>query len=99
MGFNLKTISQSWFDSYFGTNEQKLLAQERLKVCDTCPSREELFKNQNWSVICGECGCPLSKKIFSKKGYTLMAGFGIGLSWSSFLTRLDKTKILPIYYI
>ena len=67
MGFNLKTISQSWFDSYFGTNEQKLLAQERLKVCDTCPSREELFKNQNWSVICGECGCPLSKKIFSKK--------------------------------
>jgi hypothetical protein len=67
MGFNLKTISQSWFDSYFGTNEQKLLAQERLKVCDTCPSREELFKNKNWSVICGECGCPLSKKIFSKK--------------------------------
>lgn len=67
MGFNLKTISQSWFDSYFGTNEQKLLAQERLKVCDTCPSKEELFKNQNWSVICRECGCPLSKKIFSKK--------------------------------
>ena len=67
MGFNLKTISQAWFDSYFGTNEQKLLAQERLKVCDTCPSKEELFKNQNWSVICGECGCPLSKKIFSKK--------------------------------
>ena len=67
MGFNLKTISQAWFDSYFGTNEQKLLAEERLKVCDTCPSKEELFKNQNWSVICGECGCPLSKKIFSKK--------------------------------
>ena len=43
--------------------------------------------------------CHNAKKIFSKKGYTLMAGFGIGLSWSSFLTRLDKTKILPIYYI
>lgn len=66
MGFNLKTISQAWFDSYFGTNEQKLLAQERLKVCETCPSKKELFKNQKWSVICGECGCPINKKIFSK---------------------------------
>lgn len=66
MGFNLKTISQAWFDSYFGTNEQKLLAQERLKVCETCPSKKELFKNQNWSVVCGECGCPINKKIFSK---------------------------------
>ena len=67
MGFNLKTISQAWFDSYFGTNEQKLLAQERLKVCETCPSKKELFKNQNWSVVCSECGCPINKKIFSKK--------------------------------
>ena len=43
--------------------------------------------------------CHNSKKKFSNRGYSLMVGFGIGLSWSSFLIRLDKTKILPIYYI
>ena len=67
MGFNLKTIAQSWFDSYFGTELQKELAKERLKICETCPSRKELLKDQEWSVVCGECGCPLNKKIFSKK--------------------------------
>ena len=67
MGFNLKTISQSWFDSYFGTDSQKELAKERLSICESCPSKKELFKNQSWSVVCGECGCPINKKIFSKK--------------------------------
>ena len=67
MGFDLKTITQSWFDSYFGTELQKQLAEQRLEVCKTCPSRKELLKNQEWSVICNQCGCPLNKKIFSKK--------------------------------
>ena len=67
MGFNLKTISQSWFDSYFGTDSQRELAKERLNICKMCPSKKELFKNQVWSVICSECGCPINKKIFSKK--------------------------------
>jgi len=67
MGFDLKTISQAWFDSYFGTDSQKELAKERLNICESCPSKKELFKNQAWSVVCGECGCPINKKIFSKK--------------------------------
>ena len=43
--------------------------------------------------------CENQDKINSNKGYSLMVGFGIGLSWSSYLTKLDKTKILPIYFI
>lgn len=67
MGFNIKTITQSWFDSYFGTDEQKKLAAERLEICNQCPSKKEIIKSQNWSIVCGECGCPINKKIFSKK--------------------------------
>ena len=43
--------------------------------------------------------CENLNKISSHKNYTLMVGFGIGLSWASFLTKLNKTKILPIYFI
>ena len=67
MGFDIKTIAQSWFDSYFGTELHKELAKERLKICETCPSKKELLKDKEWSFVCGECGCPIKKKIFSKK--------------------------------
>lgn len=67
MGFDIKTITQSWFDSYFGTEEQRILAKERLKICEACPSKNEIIANQSWSMVCGECGCPIKKKIFSKK--------------------------------
>ena len=43
--------------------------------------------------------CENLDRIRSRKNYTLMVGFGIGLSWASFLTKLNKTKILPIYFI
>jgi 3-oxoacyl-[acyl-carrier-protein] synthase-3 len=43
--------------------------------------------------------CENLNKVHSHKNYTLMVGFGIGLSWASFLTKLNKTKILPIYFI
>lgn len=63
MDLNLIKISKAWFDSWFGGEEHKTLATKRLSICDSCPSRKEII--QGFPTICGECGCPLSKKIFS----------------------------------
>jgi len=65
MEINFKEISQAWFDSYFGSKEQKLLAQDRLNICLTCPSKSEILKDKEWSLYCKECGCPLKKKVYS----------------------------------
>ena len=63
MELDLKKISKAWFDSWFGGPEQKLLAEKRLKICNSCPERTEYIKG--FPTICGKCGCPLSKKIFT----------------------------------
>ena len=45
------------------TPEQTLIAEYRSSVCDTC-EKKEYIKAAN-TYICGQCGCPLSKKVFS----------------------------------
>jgi PHP family Zn ribbon phosphoesterase len=65
MEINIKEITTAWFDSFFGSDKQKLLAKYRLDICIKCPSNSELFKDKKWSLYCKECGCPLSKKIYS----------------------------------
>ena len=43
--------------------------KERLNIFEECPSLEQRFKQIKKLTIsfCGECGCPISKKIFSNK--------------------------------
>lgn len=67
MDLDFRKISRAWFDSYFGTPEQKTLASKRIAICETCPSRKVLTDKIGIATICGECGCPLSKKIFATK--------------------------------
>jgi len=64
---NFKEIATSWINSFTADESIKEIAQLRLKICDICPSKKEILKKQKWTHICGECGCPLSKKIFSLK--------------------------------
>ncbi len=47
------------------TPEQKLIAEYRASVCDGCSSKS--YTPAIDLHFCGECGCPLSKKIFSPK--------------------------------
>jgi hypothetical protein len=61
-----KEIFESWFTSFNPTQEQKIIAKERLDVCLGCDYRKEVLKGVNWSAYCDGCGCPISKKIFSK---------------------------------
>ena len=65
MDLNFKKIFNAWIASYNPTPEQKLLAEKRNEVCEACPSRKVLTNKLKLGVVCGECGCPITKKIFS----------------------------------
>ena len=42
---------------------------ERLAICLECPSKKEIFEGKQWSLKCGECGCPLKGKIYTPHTY------------------------------
>lgn len=65
MELDLKKIANAWWDSYFGPSELKELAQARLAICEECPSRKVAFRKLVPFPQCGECGCPIGKKVFS----------------------------------
>jgi hypothetical protein len=66
MGFDLKEIAKSWLISASPSLLQKEIAQKRYNICLQCeyynPSR--VLTHDEY---CIDCGCPLSKKIFSPK--------------------------------
>ena len=59
----LAEIAKAWIASANPTPEQKIIAEYRASVCDTCPSKAHQTIMDFY--YCSECGCPLSKKIFS----------------------------------
>lgn len=61
-----KEIFDAWKTSFKPNEKQEELAQERLGVCLGCEHRKEVLKGVKWSAYCGDCGCPISKKVFSK---------------------------------
>jgi hypothetical protein len=65
MDLNFKKIYSAWIIAYNPNPSQKLLAEKRNEICESCPSRKVLTNKLKLGVVCGECGCPISKKIFS----------------------------------
>jgi len=57
-------IAVSWWRAENPTKEQSDLAQKRLDICVGCDSRKESIV---FGFVCGECGCPIGKKIFTPK--------------------------------
>ena len=55
-------IVTAWWRAYNPTSEQSELAKKRLEVCMKC---EYLTNSIVFDSKCGECGCPISRKIFS----------------------------------
>jgi hypothetical protein len=59
-----KTIAKAWITSAHHTPEEKLLAEERMAVCNKCE-----YRKKNTALVdfyyCQKCGCPLDKKIFT----------------------------------
>ena len=62
---NYKEIFDAWVISLNPTPIQQELAKLRLEVCLGCDFRKETIKGLKWSAFCDQCGCPLSKKVFS----------------------------------
>jgi len=58
-------IFTAWIRAIRPSDKHTKLAKDRYVICESCPSRTEIIKNQSWSLVCGECGCPLSKKVYS----------------------------------
>lgn len=70
-----KEIFEAWKVSFNPTPEQEELAQKRLNVCLGCEYRKEVLKGIKWSAYCGDCGCPINKKVFSKQFNPCTKGF------------------------
>jgi hypothetical protein len=56
----IEEIFKAWQISYNPTSLQGELAIKRMEICDTCD-----YKRNNPVIHCGECGCLLSKKIYT----------------------------------
>lgn len=56
-------IAKAWIAAENPTEEQKLIAEHRITMCDRCPHKE--YSKVFDTFLCGLCGCPLNKKIFS----------------------------------
>ena len=59
----LVEIAKAWIAAANPTSEQQQIADYRISVCDVCPHKGYIKAAD--THICGKCGCPLSKKIFS----------------------------------
>lgn len=62
---DFKDIIKSWWVAANPNEQQSFLAKKRLEICMGCPKYEKILKKKEWSAICGQCGCVISKKIFS----------------------------------
>lgn len=62
---NFKTIIESWIAAANPTELQLEIAEKRHSICDVCPSKKTITQKLKIGVVCGECGCPITKKIFS----------------------------------
>jgi hypothetical protein len=60
-----KEITQAWISAYNPTEKQKELAEARFKICDVCDKKKVITDKLKIGVICDQCGCPISKKVFS----------------------------------
>lgn len=57
-------IAESWIIAKNPSESELKLAEERLKICNGC---DKLVEGTFVEFKCSECGCPISKKIFSPK--------------------------------
>ncbi len=61
----ISEIFQAWVAAAKPTPEQQSIAEYRSSICDGC--EHKTYVKAIDSFICGKCGCPLSKKVFSPK--------------------------------
>lgn len=60
---NFVEIAKAWIAAANPTPEQQQIANYRISVCNGCPNKS--YIKHLGIYVCGLCGCPLNKKIFS----------------------------------
>lgn len=65
---SISEIVVAWHRASNPTPEQKEIAEYRASICELCEHKQ--FKDLIKTYICGACGCPISKKIYSPKAGT-----------------------------
>lgn len=63
---NAGEIIKAWITSFNPTKTEEDMALSRKRICEQCPSNKQILKKRGWTSICKECGCPISKKIYTK---------------------------------
>jgi dUTPase len=58
----MQEIIEAWSIAKNPTEEQRLLAETRLAICNGCEYKIEV---PEYILVCARCGCPLKKKIFT----------------------------------
>lgn len=91
---NIREIINAWYISFNPTDKQVELSEKRLRVCEECPSRKELVKKLKVTNICGECGCPISKKVFTDDYNPCPLYKWADIDKDYFLKRKEKNTLL-----
>ena len=60
----IKEILISYATAFNPTEEQKIIAEQRLGICANC----EFWVQSTIRDYCGKCGCTTSAKVFSPVG-------------------------------
>ncbi len=61
---DLIDIAQAWITARNPNEDQKMKAESRIAICNSCEFAEEVLGIE----VCSICLCPLNKKIFTRKG-------------------------------
>jgi hypothetical protein len=64
---DLIEIIKAWKIANNPSDSQYQLALQRSEICENCPSKKTITKIFKLGIICGECGCPIEKKVYSIK--------------------------------
>jgi hypothetical protein len=89
---DVKEIVTAWASSFNPTPQEKELADKRTSICETCPSMKKIF-NQKWSAFCGECGCPIGKKVYTKSNNPCPLKKWSEVDGDLYLPKSEKTLI------
>jgi len=93
MELNFKKIIKAWITAANPTPSQKELAEKRMEICNGCEHKKVIIKKLDISVLCGKCGCPLSKKIFTNNIEACPLNKWIEIEKDYFSIKSNKTII------
>jgi hypothetical protein len=89
MGINLKKIAKAWLTAANPTPKQSELAEARWNICDSCDKKKLVTS----VPICGACGCPLSKKIFTMENDSCPLNKWLEVEKDYFIIKTNKSII------